>query len=82
MQAKWKKCKADGEKHISSYQEVVPYERGPGEPYRLVLLVGMYKMHCKFEFSWCYPRSHWVRVGVTQRGKQPFTLTSGAIWTH
>ncbi|XP_060761418.1 MAGUK p55 subfamily member 7 [Neoarius graeffei] len=39
-QAKWKKCEADGENHISSYQEVVPYVREPGEPYRLVLLVG------------------------------------------
>ncbi|XP_026802066.3 MAGUK p55 subfamily member 7 isoform X1 [Pangasianodon hypophthalmus] len=40
MQAKWKKCEADGENHISSYQEVVPYVREPGEPYRLVLLAG------------------------------------------
>ncbi|KAK3513439.1 hypothetical protein QTP70_014269, partial [Hemibagrus guttatus] len=40
MRAKWKKSEADGENHISSYQEVVPYVRQPGEPYRLVLLVG------------------------------------------
>ncbi|XP_058274159.1 MAGUK p55 subfamily member 7 [Hemibagrus wyckioides] len=39
MQAKWKKSEVDGENHISSYQEVVPYVRQPGEPYRLVLLV-------------------------------------------
>lgn len=44
MQEKWKKCKAGGENHISSYLEVVPYERKPGEPYRLVLLVGTYTM--------------------------------------
>lgn len=39
---RWNKHDADGENHISSYQEVVPYVRQPEEPYRLVLLVGMF----------------------------------------
>ncbi|GAA6090855.1 MAGUK p55 subfamily member 7 [Tachysurus ichikawai] len=37
---KRKKCEAETENHDSSYLEVMPYVRQPGEPHRLVLLVG------------------------------------------
>lgn len=47
LQAKWKKCEDDDDDNqISSYREVVPYVRGPGEPNHLVLLVGTYSTRC------------------------------------
>ncbi|XP_072525003.1 MAGUK p55 subfamily member 7 [Salminus brasiliensis] len=39
-QARWKKSQGLVAKSIPSYQDVVPYNRKPGDPYRLVLLVG------------------------------------------
>uniref|UniRef100_A0A3B1IYR2 Membrane protein, palmitoylated 7b (MAGUK p55 subfamily member 7) n=1 Tax=Astyanax mexicanus TaxID=7994 RepID=A0A3B1IYR2_ASTMX len=39
-QIRWRKSQILVSKNFPSYQDVVPYSRKPGEPYRLVLLVG------------------------------------------
>ncbi|KAM9439699.1 LOW QUALITY PROTEIN: MAGUK p55 subfamily member 7 [Clarias gariepinus] len=52
LQAKWKKCEDDDDDNqISSYREVVPYVRGPGEPNHLVLLVGTHLLRTNSTIS-------------------------------
>ncbi|XP_066513926.1 MAGUK p55 subfamily member 7-like [Hoplias malabaricus] len=40
IQTRWRKSESVGARNIPSYQEVAPYNRKQGDPYRLVLLVG------------------------------------------